>query len=192
MSANNLFGALIRCQHMYRLCMLCTSLVDGACIYNDRIYTDYVLHTFASDISMYYLCRVQCSVIRWSYCIHILSSVICIAYVHIFTCFCVFIFAVFYILSRVYMARIYAGWRIWILLLVCSRNSDVSRFISVMCVYKVVVLLHLWLVFIAKVQMLGCQVCSRVKQQFAMLQSCIQGLFDMYGSILTFMSMRGI
>ena len=58
MSANNLFGALISCQHMYRLCMLCISIFNGACLYIDRIYTDYVLHTFASDISMYYLCRV--------------------------------------------------------------------------------------------------------------------------------------
>lgn len=107
MSANNPFGALISCAYVHRLCMLCISIFNVACLYMDRIYISHILSIFASDISMYYLCRVWCSVIRWSYCIPILSSVICIVYVHIFTCFCVFIFIVFYILSRVYIVCIY-------------------------------------------------------------------------------------
>lgn len=42
-------------------------------------------------------------------------------------------------------------WRMLILLLACSINADVSRFISVMRVYKVRALSHLWRVFIATV-----------------------------------------
>lgn len=131
-------------------CFVSASLIAHVYIWIVFILIMYFIHLLVILVCIIYVEYSAASladVIAFIYVVSIFASYICI-YLLAFECS----FLQFSIFCQEYIWHGFMRfWYTFILFLACSRNADVSRFISVMCVYKVVVLLHLLRVFIAKV-----------------------------------------